>query len=390
MIMASSQPNKKTIILFISFQLLLMVAMFCAGLLGQRILFQQQQEYPVFHEAYQLLKDNAIKPLPPAPKLEYGMIRGILQAYDDPFTFFIEPPQTQLQTDQLQGKFGGIGVRIDQDAQKNIILLPAPNSPAAKAGVKEGDRVIKVDDLLVSSETSIETVEAALHGPVGKPVNLTIIRPPGNEQRTISVVRQEFAIPSVTWNMVPGAPEIGVVKVTLIADTTPNEIQNAFNDLKNRGARSFIFDLRDNSGGLVEAGINTARLFLKDGVVIQEQFKGKPVETFSVEIVGSLSDLPIIILVNRGTASSAEIVAGALQGNKRALVIGSPSYGKNSIQLVFTLHDGSSIHVTSAYWWMPSLQSTIDGKGIQPDILLTEDEANGTIVVQKAVDELKK
>ena len=247
------------------------------------------------------------------------MIRGMLQAYDDPFTLFIEPPQNQLQTDQLQGKYGGIGVRIDQDIEGNKILLPAPDLPAAKAGVIEGDRIVKIDRLDVSPDTSIETVEAALHGPVGKSVNLGIIRQPGDEKKTFSVVRQEFSIPSVTWNLAPGAPEIGVIKDTLIAGTTPNEIENAFNDLKNRGARSFIFDLRDNSGGLVDAGINTARLFLKSGVVIQEQFKGKPVETFDVQKTGSLTDMPVIILVNRGTASSAEIVAGALQSNKRAI-----------------------------------------------------------------------
>jgi carboxyl-terminal processing protease len=156
----------------------------------------------------------------------------------------------------------------------------------------------------------------------------------------------------------------------VVAASTPDEIQRAVEDLKQRGATAFVLDLRDNPGGLLDAGVNIARLFLKEGVVMQQQYRGQEVKTFEVEKPGPLADLPLAVLINKGSASAAEIAAGALQAHKRADLIGEPSYGKDSIQLVFTLQDGSSLHVTSAHWWVPGLQTPVGQNGLQPDILV--------------------
>jgi carboxyl-terminal processing protease len=318
------------------------------------------------------------------------MIRGLLGAFNDPFTVFVEPPQNELQDNQLQGKFGGIGVRLDRNAQNIYILYPLPDSPAAKAGLLDGDRLVQVDNQAVTADTPQEDVQAAIRGPVDSTVLVVISRPSDNSPHRYSISRQEFSIPSVVWNLVPEAPQTGIVQVSIISDTTPSEIQKACEDLKQRGASSFILDLRNNSGGLVQAGVDSARLFLEKGVVIQQQYRDKQVETFKVDKTGFYSSVPLVVLINHGSASAAEIVAGALQGQKRSLLVGFPSYGKNTIQLVFDLQDGSSLHVTSAHWWVPGQITSIEGKGLQPDIQLSEDQANGPEAVQAAVKELQK
>jgi len=388
--MNENQISRKNLILFIGLQIIVMGLMFTAGLLTQRIISQKQNSYPVFTQAYGLLKNNALKPLPAAKILEYGMIRGLLEAVNDPFTVFVEPPQNELQTNQLQGKFGGIGIRLDRDAQNDFIIYPLPDSPATKAGLLDGDRLVQIDNLAVSADTTQDDVEAAIRGPVDSTVLIGISRPPQFSPHRYTISRKEFSIPSVVWNLVPDVPKTGIVQVTLISDTTPAEIQKAIDDLKQRGASGYILDLRNNSGGLVQAGVDVARLFLRNGVVIQQQYRGKPVESFNVDKTGSFSGVPLVVLINHGTASAAEIIAGALQGQKRSLLIGFPSYGKDTIQLVFDLQDGSSLHVTAAHWWVPGLFTSIEGKGLQPDIQLSEDQANGSEAVQAAVKELQK
>jgi carboxyl-terminal processing protease len=388
--MNKNKISRKNLYLFISLQIILMGLMFSAGLLTEKIIYQRQSTYPIFTQAYQLLKDNALKPLPAPKILEYGMIRGLLEAFNDPFTVFVEPPQNELQTNQLQGKFGGIGVRLDRDTENFYIVFPLPDSPAAKAGLLDGDRLVQIDNLPITADTSQDVVDAAIQGKVNSTVKIEISRPPDFSQHLYSVSRQEYPIPSVVWNLVPGALQTGIVQVSLIADTTPSEIQKAFDDLKKQGASSFILDLRNNGGGLVQAGVDSARLFLKKGIVIPQQYRDQSVESFTVNKTGIYSDVPIVVLINHGTASAAEIVAGALQGQKRSLLIGFPSYGKDTIQLVFDLQDGSSLHVTSAHWWVPGLFTSLGGKGLQPDIPLPEDQANGSEAVQAAVKELQK
>jgi carboxyl-terminal processing protease len=184
----------------------------------------------------------------------------------------------------------------------------------------------------------------------------------------VSVKREEIALPSVTWHLDAGEPRLGVIEINVIAATTSDEIQKAVKDLQSRGATAYALDLRNNGGGLLDAGIDIARLFLKDGVVMEQQFRGQEVKTYRVEKPGPLADIPLAVLVNGSTASASEIIAGALQAHERARLIGEPTYGKNTIQLVFELRDHSSIHVTAAQWWIPGLDAPRPGKGLQPDV----------------------
>jgi carboxyl-terminal processing protease len=159
-----------------------------------------------------------------------------------------------------------------------------------------------------------------------------------------------------------------VIEVNLIGETTPGEIRKAVEDMQGRGAIAFALDLRNNGGGLLKEGLNITRLFLRDGIIIEQQYRGQKVERYSVEQAGQYADMPLVVLVNENTASAAEIIAGAIQAHKRAKLIGATTYGKNTIQMVFDLQDGSSLHVTAAHWWFPDLEFPKDGHGLIPDL----------------------
>lgn len=355
--------------LFTSLLILLAASAFAAG-----YLFRMEKEasasFPLLVEAYDLLQEHGLKDLPPEPVLEYGMIRGMLQAYNDPYTLFVEPPQHELEGNALEGRFGGVGIELNQDAQGFWVIFPYPDGPAARAGVQEGDRLVAVDDLQVLAGTALDAIQSAVRGPVGSQVSLRVARQPDYQVQEISMRRAEFPLPSVTARQDPDQPQVGIVDVNLIAASTAEEILQAVEDLQARGAAFFVIDLRDNPGGLLTAGVEVARLFLTEGMVIEQQYRDQKVESFQVEEPGPLAEIPLMVLINSGSASAAEIVAGALQAHGRASLVGVPSMGKDTIQLVFDLKDKSSLHVTAARWWVPGLDQPLSGEGLQPDILV--------------------
>jgi carboxyl-terminal processing protease len=249
--------------------------------------------------------------------------------------------------------------------------------------------LIKAGELHIGAETTDEQVQAALRGPVGERIMISIARAPDFLPVELSIKRAEIPLPSVTWHLDPDAPSVGLIEVNVIAASTPGEVEKAVADLSQRGATAYIFDLRDNFGGLLDAGVDTARLFLTDGVVIEQQYKGREVEVFEVEKAGALAEIPLAILVNENTASAAEIIAGAMKAQGRAKLIGKPTYGKDTIQLVFDLQDGSSLHVTSAHWWVPGLAHMLQGSGVEPDVFIESlPETSGPDPVARAAADL--
>lgn len=338
------------------------------------------EQFPVMSQAFDILKTHGLKAIPSEPAMEYGMIKGLVTAYDDPYTLFVEPAQHELESNLLQGSFGGIGVRISRDADGYIIFYPIQGSPAAEVGMLDGDRLLEIDREPVSREVTVEAVQASLRGPVGRDVTVTVGRPPEFSPLQFTIRRKEFSLPSVTWHLDVDDPHIGVVEINIIAASTSEEVLNAVRDLQTRGAKGFILDLRDNYGGLLTAGIDIARLFLVEGTILEQQDRNLKVDRFQVEKPGPLSEIPLVILVNRNTASAAEIIAGALKALQRAKVIGEPTFGKDTIQSVFDLQDQSSLHVTSARWWIPGLDPPVGQGGVQPDIeipISPEDAGDG-------------
>jgi len=366
--------------LYMGLQVVIVFLAMAIGYFGHRFIFQNQEDLGLVKQAWNILNKNTILELPSDEKLQHGMVRGMLETLNDPYTFFVEPAATEIQTDELSGSFGGIGVRLERDTKMNWRLYPFPDSPALEAGVEDGDILVSVDDLEINKETNDITLIAAVRGPVGKEVNITVVR--RNETINFRIERENVPLPTVSWNLLPEVKGIGLVKVNQISETTADEMIEAILDLKDREAVYFILDLRDNGGGLVEAGVEMVNLFLKEGETFRQQFKDQEVEIFEVVEEGQFADIPLALLVNGNTASSAEIIAGAIKKHDRAPVIGTPTYGKTSIQYIFDLQDGSSIHVTSGRWWIPGVSFPL-----APDYPVSNDP-DGIITLQTAIEVL--
>jgi carboxyl-terminal processing protease len=380
--------NKRWIGTLILFQISLVIAAFTGGMLTDRWITSSQNQFPLLQEAFEILENHALLELPSQTTLEYAMIKGLVSAFNDPHTSFVEPPQHELQSDQLAGYYGGLGTLLEIDSDGSFFLHPESGSPAYEAGVRSGDQLLSIDGWEITQEATRDEVEAALRGKDGEKVELVIFRKPTNEQMTITIRRVNIEIPSVSWDLTEDDQSVGIIHVNVIANTTPDEITKAIQDLQLRGASSFILDLRNNNGGLVEAGVKTARLFLAEGTVIEQQYRDQPAKAFAVERAGAFTDIPLVVLVNGSTASSAEIVAGALQAHKRAPLIGSYTYGKYTIQMVFDLSDKSSLHVTAARWWVPGLSESPAGHPLEPDLLLPDEQTSSPEIIHEAINYL--
>jgi carboxyl-terminal processing protease len=307
--------------------------------------------------------------------MEYGAIHGMVGAYGDPYTRFVEPVQAELNNNRLTGSYGGIGAQMGRDSEGFVVIHPFPEGPASEAGIEDGDRLIKADDMEITPDTPMDDVTAAVRGPEGKKVNLVIARPPDYVEMEFNVKRAEIPLPSVTFYLDADETRLGVVRVNVIAASTPDEIQEAVADLQQRGATHFTLDLRGNGGGLLIEGVDIARLFLTEGIIIEQQYKGEDIKSYEVKKPGPLKDIPLTVLVDSNTASAAEIISGALQNHNRAPLIGTHTFGKDTVQLVFELKDKSSLHVTSAKWWIPGLEPALGEGGLQPDIAISTENA---------------
>lgn len=343
---------------------------FATGYMARGLWPPTSDRYALLRESQSLLVDNFFGQLPDEVSMERGMVRGMLQQVGDPYTVYVEPAAHEIETGTLAGEYGGIGAVLSRDQAGKVHLVPFPDGPAARAGVTEGDVLVAVDGQAVGPESRLEDVEAALRGPEGTSVVVTLApRNPGQRQLHLTITRQVIPLPSVTGYLLPDDPTIGVLVVSVLSEKTPNEIRSSYGDLVRRGAHSMILDLRGNAGGLLESGVDLARFFLASGTVMIEQRRSGPEIVYEILAPGEGSAIPLCVLVDGSTASAAEIVAAALQANQRAPLVGVPTYGKGSVQLIFELRDGSSLHVTNARWLAP-YREILDGKGLQPDIVV--------------------
>jgi carboxyl-terminal processing protease len=333
-----------------------------------------------------ILRANYIGDAPGDTAFEYGAAHGMVGALNDPYSRFVEPPAHELESQDLQGAFGGVGAELRLNPEGEVVLSPYPDLPAAKAGIEEGDVLLQVDDTPITPEISLDDVSALIRGPVGTKVRLTI-RHEDEAPRVVTIERQEFEIPSVTWRQLEDQPDIGLIAISRFSSRTDDEFRRAYQDLSGKGVTGVVLDLRDDSGGLLDASIQVAGEFLDGGVVAYEQRRNGGEEQFPASGRGLAADIPLAVLVNHGTASAAEVVAGALLDRQRAPLIGEKSYGKGSVQLVFDLPDGSSVHVTAARWYTP-LHTPIDGVGLTPTIETAPRDGPNDPPLERAIEYL--
>lgn len=340
---------------------------------------EEVEYFTVFWEAWHILERDFYGQLPTAQQMTYGAIRGVLATLDDPYTTFVEPKPRRLEKDDLRGSFGGIGAWVSKREDGAIVLKPMEGKPARRAGILEGDVVIKVDDQEITPDMSLEDVILLIRGPIGTLVKLTISRAGHPEPLVFEITREKVETPTVTWRLLDEDQGLGYVSISLFTERTDKELETALEDLKAKGATHLILDLRNNSGGLLQTAINVASQFIPDGIVLYEQRRDQEEKSYPVRRGGKATDIPLVVLVNAGTASASEIVAGAIQDSGRGILIGENTFGKGSVQLVYDLSDQSSLHVTVAHWLTPN-RHEITGNGLTPDIvvpLTEEDRAQG-------------
>jgi len=382
--------KSRLLLFWILYSLILVVSAMFAGYQLRSVWSPASEEYGLLREANRLLENHYLNELPERITLERGMIHGMVDRLGDPYTNYVEPAAHEIQTDDLSGEYGGIGAYLSRGEDKRIHLVPFDDGPAARAGIQEGDILIAVDHQIIDDNTSLETILAMVRGPSGTSVNLVLAaRKPGDDVISLDIVREAFPIPSVTCYLLPEDPKIGVIVITLFSDKTPQEVEDSFLNLKSRGMETMVLDLRNNPGGLLDSGVDVARFFLSDGVILIEELRGGVKEVFRAETEGDAVDIPLAVLVNEYTASAAEVVAAALQANNRAPLIGTPTFGKGSVQLVFELSDQSSLHVTASRWQTPQ-GITLDFHGLQPDIPVTIDDGEHDAIMLTAVDWLQR
>ena len=371
--MSSKVRNSLTILLLV----MLVISAFVAGYFIRDILSAQdasvyaQEDFEVFWEAWGRIEDSFLGEIPDGPQRTYAAIRGSMEALDDPYTVFIEPVAREHEREQLQGRFGGIGAYVSRPEDGGpVILEPIPGNPAEAAGILSGDVLVSVDGVRITADMTVADVADIVKGEKGTAVVLTVIHPGESEEVDIEIVRADILIPSVTYRIVEEDPQIGYIRLSRFSGESGKEVADALEELLAQGASQFILDLRQNRGGLLDAAIDISDHFLDGGPVLRQQSRDDGEHTFNATKKTVVPEAPLVILIDGGTASASEIVAGALKDRGRAQLIGNEnSFGKGSVQLVFDLDDGSSVHVTSARWFTPE-RTQLDGEGLEPDILV--------------------
>ncbi len=394
--MSSKTKSGLTVFMLI----LLAISAFAAGYFANDLMASREQSahaqenMNLFWEAWGLVDDHFIGEIPAENLRTYGAIRGSFDALDDPYTVFVEPVARDVEKERLQGSFGGIGAYISRPEEGGEVLLePIPGNPAEAAGILSGDVLLMVDGTAVTPEMTTNEIVDLIKGEKGTEVTLTVRHPDATETVDIAIERADILIPSVLARVLEEDPQIGYIQLTRFSGESGAEVADALVDLQEQGATKIILDMRSNPGGLLDAAVAVSDQFLDAGPVLFQQSSNGDEREFKTTNETLAADMPLVVLVNGGTASAAEIVAGALQDRDRATLIGNEkTFGKGSVQLVFDLSDGSSVHVTSARWFTPD-RNQIDGQGLEPDVFveITQDALDNGIdeLLQTAVEQLK-
>lgn len=325
----------------------------------------------------------------------YGAIKGMVSSVGDPYTVFLPPSENKVVQEDLQGTFDGVGIQIGFKGTRLAVIAPLPDSPAEKAGIRPGDLIIGIKDEVKGVDkgtadiTLPEAVEA-IRGPAGSIVTLTLLRDGSDEAIEVDVVRESIDVPSIILSFVGVEENVAHVRLLKFSAETLEEWNEAVRDiLVNDDTEGVIVDLRNNPGGFLQQSVDIASEFLESGevVVVEETASGEKTE-FRVSRFGRFQNAPFVVLVNAGSASASEILAGALRDQRGALIIGQTTFGKGTIQEPRQIENGAALHITTARWLTPS-GYWVNEKGLEPDIILEDNpETPEDEPLQRAIEEL--
>jgi carboxyl-terminal processing protease len=303
----------------------------------------------------------------------YAALRRALEQLDDPYTRFLDPKQFQALTSQTAGELSGIGIRLQLDAatQTLTVVEPIEGSPASAAGIQTGDRILAIDGRSTRGMT-VEQASQLIQGEVGTQIVLRIDRV-GGEAFDQRLTRARIAVPNVSYALrEENGNQIGYIRLTEFSSHAPDQMRRAIRNLMDQGADGFVLDLRGNPGGLLQASIDISRMWLENGAIVRTVNRTGRSDQINANRT-SLTELPMAVLVDSNSASSSEILTGALRDNDRAVVVGSQTFGKALVQSVHSLSDGSGLAVTVAHYYTPD-GTDISHRGITPDIAVTFSE----------------
>lgn len=349
----------------------------------------QNLDFALFWKVWETLKITYFDKTKLDPtQMYYGAISGMVSALGDPYTTFLTPSQNKDSKEELGGLFEGIGAQLGFKDKRIVVVAPLSDTPAERAGIKAGDWIVKIGDKETTNMTLPEAV-SLIRGPKGTKIKLTILHKDLTKPEEIEVSRDTIFVKSVELSFKNNA---AVLKLSRFGDSTNDEWDKAVTEIVSKGSslKGLVLDLRNNPGGYLTGSVYIASEFIKSGpVVIQEDGNGKK-QNYAVNRIGRLLNIPIVVLINQGSASASEIVAGALVDYKRAKTVGEKSFGKGTIQDAQDLDNGAGLHVTIAKWLTPQ-ERWINSTGIEPDYPVAMDEKDQTKdpQLEKALDLLK-
>jgi len=340
------------------------------------------QSLDIVEEAWGILfRDYVDRDKLDETKLSQGAVRGMVEAVDDPYTAFLDPATYQLSLTRLEGKYDGIGATVSIKDDQLMIIAPIAGSPAEKAGIRPGDKILEIDGASTEGMSLVEAV-LLIRGPRGTSVRLLVLHQDEAESEEIEVVRAEIELPSVRYEM---REDIAYINLSYFSEPTDKQLSSVLESITHEAATGIILDLRSNPGGLLPTVVDVASYFLSDGVVVDVVDNEGRHTTMAVRRKGVTTDLPLVILVDSYSSSGSEVLAGALQDYGRAIIAGTITYGKGSVNVLRQLKDGSGLYVTTARWLTPQGR-LIEGEGISPDYEL---ELEGEDAIQWAIAYLK-
>lgn len=375
---------RKTIIVLI---LLLLAGAFGWGLndrlkaQGSRLKTYQNGavDLSLFWDVWGRLEENFLdKDKLSAEEMTAGAIKGMVASLGDPYTVFLKEKENEQAKEDLNGSFEGVGIQLGYKDKRLAVIAPLEGMPAKAAGVKAGDLILRIKDEKkgVDQDTidiSLPEAVSLIRGPRHQSVTLTLFSEGDDKSHDVTIVRDTILVPSVELEFIAEG-DVAYLKLMRFGDRTDDEWRQAVGKIEPRTnwLKGVVLDLRNNPGGYLEGAVFIAGEFLKSGLIVKQEGKGEP-QAYSVNRRGRLTEIPLVILVNEGTASASEILAGALRDHQRAQIVGERTFGKGTIQEAQDLAGGAGLHITTARWLLPS-GSWIGKEGLEPDVAVEMDE----------------
>ncbi len=335
-------------------------------------------------EVIHLVRTRYLEPVN-ATTLVDGAIRGLVKSLNDPYSVYLDPGEYARLQEQIRGSFGGLGILVGIKEDQLTVMRAYEGTPAYRKGIKQGDVIVRIDGRDARG-MDLDTAVSLMRGPVGTEVKLTITRKGAPQPWDVNLVREEISVPTVEGRMIPGKG-IGYISLTQFTEKTPDELESTITRLKKEGMRAVLLDLRNNPGGELRSAVKVASYFIPRGPVVYIQYRSGREETYSSE--GKNLNLPLVVLINRASASAAEILAGAVKDTGSGILVGEKTFGKGIVQTVYELDNGAALKLTTARYLTPA-RHDINKKGIVPDVVVEQEpQAQVDLQLERAIQILE-